>query len=169
MSLPPDRLPYWDHQPSGHVQTRSRRRRVLLLAVGVFVLTGGGVAIAAACLHDEKLTDIPPARTVASAYWAAVQHKNLSAMRRLLCDDDRVLLAAVDDQTLVRTLFPAARTMLGYTVTGQRDQPGVTVVMVQVVRSDGGRVSTATRPTPVVEQSGMFTVCFHSVGLYPGT
>ncbi|MEN3361972.1 MAG: hypothetical protein V7637_5954 [Mycobacteriales bacterium] len=169
MSLPPDRLPYWDYQPRGQVQPRPRRRRVLLIAIGVFALTGGGVAIAGACLHDEKLTDIPPARTVASAYWVAVQHKNLTAMRRLLCDDDRVLLSAMDDQTLTRMLFPAARTMLGYTITGQRDQPGVTVVFVEVERSDSGRVSTATRPTPVVEQSGMFTVCFHSVGLYPGT
>jgi hypothetical protein len=169
LSLPPDRLPYWDYQTRGQVQPRSRRRRALLIAVGAFVLAGGGAAVVAACVDDGTLADIPPARAVASAYWTAVQNKNLNGMRRLLCDDDRVLLAAQDDETLVRMLFPAGRTMLSYTITGQQDEPGVTVVLVQVVRSDGRRVSTVTRPTPVVEQSGMFTVCFHSVGLYPAS
>jgi hypothetical protein len=141
---------------------------VLLVAAGavLFVATGAGVAMM--FIRDDGPADVPPPHTVAGAYWAAVQRKDLAAMRRLLCDADRVLLSAVDSRTLTRTLFPMGRRILGFTITGEQDAPA-TVVFVQVVRADGERVYTVTRPTPVVEHGGMFTVCFHSAGLYPGT
>ncbi|HVQ96521.1 MAG TPA: hypothetical protein VMU51_36225 [Mycobacteriales bacterium] len=173
MSSPPeplpswDQLPFWDPRPP--VQAPPRRRRGWLIAAGVLILVGGGVAVAAACADEHQLADVPPARAVAGAYWTAVQHRNLAAMRRLLCDDDRVLLSAADDQTLSRSLFPTARAVLGHTVAGQQEQGGVTVVFVEVVRDDNGRVHTVTRPTPVVQQAGMYSVCFHSAGLSPGS
>jgi hypothetical protein len=146
-----------------------RTSRALLITAGALALSTAGVGIGMAFVHHDDFTDVPPARVVAAAYWTAVQRKDLAAMRRVLCDDDRVVLAAVDDRTLLRSLFPAGRQVLGYTVTGQQDQPAATVVFVQVVRQDAGKVHTLTRPTPVVEQNGMFTVCFHSAGLYPGS
>jgi hypothetical protein len=143
-------------------------RRALLVLAGLLVLAAAGVVTALVFVRDDEVNDVPPARTVAGAYWTAVQRKDLVAMRRVLCDDDRVLLAAVDDRTLVKSMFPTGRRVLGYTITGEQDDP-VAVVLVQVIREDAGRVHTVTRPTPVVEQGGMFMVCFHSVGLYPGT
>jgi hypothetical protein len=140
----------------------------LLITAGALVLTAAGVGIALIFIRDVGPPDTPPARTVAGAYWTAVQRKDLTAMRRVLCDDDRVLLAAVDERTLTQSMFPAGRRVLGYTITGQQDAP-VTVVFVQVIREDAGRVHTVTRPTPVIDQGGMFMVCFHSAGLYPGT
>jgi hypothetical protein len=173
LSSPPEPPPFWDQLPSWdprpQVRAPRRRRRGWLIAAGVLALIGGGVAIAAACADEDRLTDVPPARAVAGAYWTAVQHKNLAAMRRLLCDDDRVLLSAADDETLSRSLFPTARAVLGHTITGQQDQRGVTVVFVEVVQDDNGRVHTVTRPTPVVQQAGMYSVCFHSAGLSPGS
>jgi hypothetical protein len=151
------------------VRAPSRRMRcVLLVVAGLLVLAAAGVVTALVFVRDDEVNDVPPARTVAGAYWTAVQRKDLVAMRRVLCDDDRVLLAAVDDRTLVKSMFPTGRRVLGYTITGEQDDP-VAVVLVQVIREDAGRVHTVTRPTPVVEQGGMFMVCFHSVGLYPGT
>jgi hypothetical protein len=146
-------------------------RQVLLVAAGASVLIAGGVAIAMVFVRDDAPTDVPPAQTVAGAYWTAVQKKDIVAMRRVLCDDDRLLLAPLDDRTLLRSLFPAGRRVVGFTISGQQDQPDqpVTVVFVEVIRVDLGRVHTVTRPTPVIEQGGMFNVCFHSVGLYPGT
>jgi hypothetical protein len=143
-------------------------RRALLVAGGSLVLAAGGAWIALLFIRNDEPADVPPARAVAGAYWTAAQRKDLTAMRRVLCDDDRLLLAAVDDRTLAQSMFPAGRRVLGYTITGQQDDP-VAVVFVQVIREDGGRVHTVTRPTPVIEQGGMFMVCFHSVGLYPGT
>jgi hypothetical protein len=145
-----------------------RVRPVLLITAGLLVMVAGGTAIALFFIRGDEPTDVPPARTVAGAYWTAVQRKDLSAMRRVLCDDDRLLLAALDERTLTQKMFPAGRRVLGYTITGQQDEP-TAVVFVQVIREDGGRVHTVTRPTPVIEKGGMFMVCFHSVGLYPGT
>jgi hypothetical protein len=173
VATPPGRPPHAGAPPHGGAPPSrgrlSRRvRGVLLVAAGLLVLVAAGVFTAVVFIRDDEVREVPPARHVAGAYWTAVQRKDLAAMRRVLCDDDRVLLAAVDDQTLSRLMFPAGRRVLGYSITGQQDQP-VVVVLVQVIREDGGRVYTVTRPTPVIQQAGMFMVCFHSAGLRPGT
>jgi hypothetical protein len=146
----------------------SRRRQVLLAVGGLILLVGGGVCVAMVALRGDEPGEVPPARTVAGAYWAAAERKDLTAMRRVLCDDDRVLLARVGDTKVRKLMFPADRRVLGYTITGQQDQP-TTVIFVQVVREQGGQVQTVTRPTPVVERGGMYMVCFHSAGLHPTT
>jgi hypothetical protein len=160
LSSPPESAP---------IAKLGRGRQALLITAGAFVLAAAGVSIGMAFIHRDDLVDVPPAHTVAGAYWTAVQRKSLAAIRRLLCDDDRVMLGSVDDRTLSRRMFPPGREVLGYTIAGEQDKSGATVVVVQVVRKEAGRVSTVTRQTPVVEKNGMFTVCFHSVGLYPAS
>jgi hypothetical protein len=145
----------------------SRRRQLLLAVGGLILLVGGGVCVAMVSLRGYE-DDVPPARTVAGAYWAAAERKDLAAMRRVLCDDDRVLLARIGDTKVGKLMFPAGRRVVGFTITGQQDQPNM-VVFVQVRREQGGKVQTVTRPTPVIEQDGMYMVCFHSVGLHPTT
>jgi hypothetical protein len=141
----------------------SRGALAVLVVCGLLIVWSG---LRDRLQPDED--DMSPAGTVAGAYWTAVQRHDAQAIRRVLCDADRLILAPVGDDELLALIFPADRDVLSWAITGEWGS-GVPVVTVQVRRREGGQVRTVTRATPVTQQSGVFLVCFHRLGLPLGS
>ena len=137
----------------------SRGALVVLVVCGALIVLTG---LRDRLQPDED--DLSPAGTVASAYWTAVQRHDAQAIRRVLCDADRLVLAPAGDDELLALIFPSGRDVLDYAITGEWGST-VPVVTVRVRRQEGGQVRTVTRATPVSEQAGVFLVCFHRLGL----
>jgi hypothetical protein len=141
----------------------SRGALVALVVCGALIVLTG---LRDRLQPDED--DLSPAGTVASAYWTAVQRHDAQAIRRVLCDADRLVLAPASDEQLLALIFPADRDVLSYSITGEWEA-AVPVVTVQVRRQEGGQVRTVTRATPVAQQAGVFLVCFDRLGLPLGS
>jgi hypothetical protein len=144
-------------------------RWVSRAALTVLVVCGAMIALTG--LRDRLVPDeddLSPAGTVASAYWTAVQRHDAQAIRRVLCDADRLMLAPAGDDELLAKIYPGGRDVVGFAVTGEWDSE-VPVVTVQVRRREGGVLRTVTRATPVTQQAGVFLVCFHRLGLPLGS
>jgi hypothetical protein len=141
----------------------SRTALTVLIVCGALIVLSG--------LRDRLQPDdddMSPAGTVASAYWTAVQRHDAQAIRRVLCDADRLMLAPASDEELLAMIYPGGRDVVGFAVTGEWGS-ALPVVTVQVRRKEGGAVRTVTRATPVTQQSGVFLVCFHRLGLPLGS
>jgi hypothetical protein len=156
---PPRRLPV----PGRLDKWVSRAALTVLVVCGALIVLTG--------FHDRLAPDeddLSPAGTVASAYWTAVQRHDAQAIRRVLCDADRLVLTPARDKALLALIFPAGRDVVGFAVTGEYGS-SAPVVIVQVRRRERGRMRTVTRATPVTQQAGVFLVCFHRLGLPLGS